>query len=156
MLSVHLNQRRDSVSTSTTTNLEALRGRDGYSQRQLGEELGCSHNAVWAWESGRTQPSYETAWRLIDLFDVSVETLLAPYNGTLPPPEPDAEDTLPRQRGDWMGDGIRQWRRDRGCQQADLARFMGVGQTTISNWEREISMPNREHLKGLRELNVVR
>ncbi len=133
-----------------------LRIDHGYSMRQLGEALGCSHNAVWSYESGRTQPSYENARRLVELFGVSVETLLAPYNGTLPPVEPNAEATLTLPPQPEALEGLRRWRREFGIGQVELAQRLGVAQATVSSWETGLRSPGREHVSRLRELSAIR
>lgn len=55
--------------------IKELRGRRGWSQADLAQRLGLSRQAVNALETGRSDPSLQTALRLAWLFDARVEDL---------------------------------------------------------------------------------
>ena len=48
-----------------------------------------------------------------------------------------------------MGEQIRMLRRNRDMQQTDLASALGVKQSTISDWENNVSFPCTENLIAL-------
>ena len=47
---------------------------------------------------------------------------------------------------------IKKLRTDRGMTQKQLAQAIGCAQTSVSEWEREKSVPNEEHLAAMLEL----
>lgn len=47
----------------------------GLSQRQFAEKLGITQGAVGAWETGRTQPSFEMVYKMIHELHVSPDVL---------------------------------------------------------------------------------
>lgn len=55
--------------------IKQLRGRRGWSQADLAQRLGLSRQAINALETGRSDPSLQTALRLAWLFDAHVEDL---------------------------------------------------------------------------------
>lgn len=57
--------------------LRAERGRSGLSQAEVAEFVGVSGKAVSMWESDDQSAniSFEKAWRLADLYDVSLDQL---------------------------------------------------------------------------------
>lgn len=57
--------------------LKNLRKDAGLSQDELAQKLFVSHQAVSRWEHGQSLPQLETLLALKDLYNVSIETLLA-------------------------------------------------------------------------------
>lgn len=57
-------------------NIHDLRAAHGYSQDQIAELLGVSHQAVSRWELGLAAPTVDNLVELCELFDVSLEQLL--------------------------------------------------------------------------------
>ena len=55
--------------------LRQLRAARGWSQSQLSERLGVSRQSVNAIETGRYDPSLPLAFRIAELFDLSVEEI---------------------------------------------------------------------------------
>lgn len=60
------------------TNLQRIRIDAGYTMRALGEELGCTYGAVYAWEHAKARPYPAVGKRLRDFFDLPLDVLLAP------------------------------------------------------------------------------
>lgn len=58
------------------TKLRELRLEQGISQRQLGEILGFSNQAVSTWECGLREPDCDSLIALAKFFNVSVDFLL--------------------------------------------------------------------------------
>lgn len=56
--------------------LKKLRTSKGLSQKQLGSMLNVTQNAIFNWESGRTQPTLEMLERLSAIFEVEPSFLL--------------------------------------------------------------------------------
>jgi transcriptional regulator with XRE-family HTH domain len=57
--------------------LKNLRKDAGLSQDELAQKLYVSHQAISRWEQGKSLPQLETLLALKDLYNVSIETLLA-------------------------------------------------------------------------------
>ena len=58
-----------------------LRGERGWSQAQLGDELGVSRQTVNAIETGKYDPSLPLAFRIAAVFDASIESIFFPEEG---------------------------------------------------------------------------
>lgn len=56
--------------------LKELRKRRKLTQTELGEIMNVSYKTVGSWERGERQPSYETAKKIADYFEVSTDYLL--------------------------------------------------------------------------------
>jgi putative transcriptional regulator len=57
--------------------LKALRIERGWSQTELGERLGVSRQSIHAIESGRFDPSLPLAFRIADLFGMTIEEIFS-------------------------------------------------------------------------------
>lgn len=56
-------------------NLRGLRAKSRMSQQDVAAALGVDANTITNYEAGRTVPSFEKAWMLANLFDVSLDAL---------------------------------------------------------------------------------
>lgn len=56
--------------------LKELRKSSNISQEKIGEYLGVTSNAVYSWETGKSQPSIETITKIADYFGVTTDFLL--------------------------------------------------------------------------------
>ena len=59
-----------------SSNIKKLRTRDGKSQAELAQEIGCTTKLISDWEQGRRQPSLEKLLKLVDIFDVTLDQLV--------------------------------------------------------------------------------
>lgn len=59
-----------------TQNLRRARKAAGLTQQQLADRLHVTRQSVSSWELGRTEPDFETAGRLAEIFGTSVSSLL--------------------------------------------------------------------------------
>ncbi len=57
-------------------NLKVLRKQFGYTQKQVAERLGITHQSYYAYESGITVPTLQNFIKLARLYDVSLDELL--------------------------------------------------------------------------------
>ena len=55
--------------------LKYFRLREGLSQLELAEQIGCSKSTIAMYESGQRKPSFETEEALADFFNVSLNLL---------------------------------------------------------------------------------
>lgn len=72
-------------------NLLMLRSIHGYSQEDVAQRIGISRQAYAKWESGATVPDVEKCARLAQLYDTTVDSLLATEkleDGRVLPPAP--------------------------------------------------------------------
>lgn len=58
-----------------TNRLKALRAERGWSQQDLADRLGVSRQSVNAIEKGRYDPSLPLAFRISDVFGLTIETI---------------------------------------------------------------------------------
>jgi len=70
----------------------------GFGSKDLGRRAGISESLVSHYESGKTNPSYETAYKLADVLGIPVEYLWDHQ----PPPKFEVEEP-PRRRGGSRG-----------------------------------------------------
>lgn len=56
--------------------IKELREEKGLSQKKLADSLGLSAGTVGNWESGIREPNFDTATKVADFFDVTVDYLL--------------------------------------------------------------------------------
>lgn len=56
-------------------NLRALRARVHISQEEAAKRAGVGVASIVNYENGQTAPNYETAWRLADLYGVTLDDL---------------------------------------------------------------------------------
>ena len=61
-----------------TNRVRELRSERGWSQGELGEQLGVSRQTVNAIETGKYDPSLPLAFRIADLFDLAIEEVFEP------------------------------------------------------------------------------
>ena len=61
---------------SLAENLQYLRAREGVTQEQLAERLDVSRQSVSKWESAASYPEMDTLFKLCDMFQVDMDTLL--------------------------------------------------------------------------------
>ena len=67
----------EKLKTQLGANIVAYRKRSGMTQAKLAEQLNYSDKAVSKWERGESMPDVLTLVQLAELFEVSVDTLLA-------------------------------------------------------------------------------
>jgi len=95
-------------------------------QRDVADRLGANEASVWNWEKNRSSPALRFVPRIIE------------FLGYTP------DDTKPES----LGQRIVAFRRLRGLTQKELARRLGVDQSTLAGWERGEHRPSR-HLANL-------
>lgn len=61
--------------------LKAARIKTGFTQREVAKEIKINHSTIASYETGRTQPDYETLGKLADFYGVSVDWLLGTSGG---------------------------------------------------------------------------
>lgn len=55
--------------------LREVRKNKGLKQQEIAELLGVKRNTYSDWENGKTEPSFESLVKLVDLFEVSLDWL---------------------------------------------------------------------------------
>jgi transcriptional regulator with XRE-family HTH domain len=58
--------------------IRALRKRRKWTQQDLANQLGCQRVLITQYEMGRVTPPLNTACRLAEIFDLSLDALLSP------------------------------------------------------------------------------
>lgn len=61
--------------TSFSERLKELRKRNNLTQQELADKVGTKRVNVTKWETGRTEPNFETLIKLADLLEVSLDWL---------------------------------------------------------------------------------
>jgi len=123
-------------SKKTLPNVRRLRARLGLSRRALAKALGASETALHRWEHGRA-PGKHFVPRLRELA-VQARTGKVPRLRLGPAdlgPLPD----------------LRALRRKLDVSRRAVAKFLGVGEASIANWETGFRRPQKWHLARLRD-----
>jgi len=76
--------------------LKELRLSRGLSQRQLGQRLGMTNNAISMYERGEREPNYEILEAIADIFNVDIAYLLGKEIGSFYYFEPEVADVATR------------------------------------------------------------
>ena len=69
-----------------TNRVRELRSEQGWSQGELGEQLGVSRQTVNAIETGKYDPSLPLAFKIAALFDLAIEDVFEPDEKRKPNP----------------------------------------------------------------------
>ena len=56
-------------------NLEEIRKKSNYTQEELADKLGVSHQTINSLENGKYNPSIQLAFKLAKFFNLSIESL---------------------------------------------------------------------------------
>lgn len=104
----------------------------GISQYELAVRLGVAQSAVGGWESGKREPGLDSLQEIANLFDVTVDYLLG------------RDTTNSRQENlkKIVSERIRKERENKGLSQLELAEFLGISNTTLSQYENAQRMPS--------------
>lgn len=62
--------------TNFSKNLKALRKANRFTQKELADKLGVSHQAIASWEGGLREPSLDQILKIADIFGVDDLNLL--------------------------------------------------------------------------------
>lgn len=75
-------------------NLIMLRSINGYSQEEVAEKIGISHQAYAKWESGKTVPDIEKCILLAEVYGVTLDSLVKTnkLEGKVVPPAPEGKN----------------------------------------------------------------
>lgn len=61
--------------TSFSEKLKELRKKNNLTQQELADKVGTNRVNVTKWETGRTEPNFETLIKLADFFEISLDWL---------------------------------------------------------------------------------
>lgn len=121
--------------------LKGLRTSRGITQKELGSFLDVTQNAIFNWETGRTEPSAETIERISDYFKVSPAYLMGW----------DENKSLNRV----IADNIIKYRTQLNVSQESLAEYVGVPTDAIQQMEAGEIMPSPNELIKISEGLIV-
>ena len=119
--------------------IKELRAGKGVNQEQLAKFLNVQRAAVSKYENGEIPLTAETINKLADYFDVTTDYLLG-RTGAIKE-KPSLPTGFPAR--------LTQLRREHNLAQHDLASFVGVSQSTLSDWERGEISPDTHYLDKL-------
>ena len=106
----------------------------GYSKTDFAKKLGVAQMTLWAWETDRITPHPKHITRLSELLDLDVNKLL---------------DSVKYPGG--LGRLIRQKRLEKGLNQKELSKRVGVSRQVINMWENNHMAPKPDSWKRLAE-----
>lgn len=114
-------------------------------QAELGRLLGLSKQTVSGYEAGLRNPDPDTLQRLADIFGVSTDYLLGRTD------TPQLPDPAPRGKpgGESLGQRLRALREKANLNQIELAKQLGVANSTISQYEADRRIPDLPTLQKL-------
>ena len=75
--------------------IAALRKEKGMTQRELGEELNISYQAVSKWERGESYPDFDTISKMAKIFGVEISYFESSEEGEEETTPPEEEDDKP-------------------------------------------------------------
>lgn len=67
--------------SSIADGIRAYRARADMTQDELAASIGSNPSTIGSWESGKSVPSSEMAWKLADTFGVPIDTLVGRTDG---------------------------------------------------------------------------
>jgi len=125
----------------------------GLSQEQLAEELHKSRTAIVNWETGYARPDQETLPLIATALDVSLEWLLDSSNDEFEMMEVkvNQEDQV-ITNAQRIGARLRYYRKRKGLKGDEVAKYLNVSRTAISNYETGNREPNFDTVILLSEL----
>lgn len=122
-------------------NLKKLRRSKNLTQKELAEVIGVDRTTYVKYESGDSEPSFETLIKLADFFEVSLDYLFC-YE--------------PRKKEiQTMGNNMKKARELEGLSQEQAALQLNVSTLTLSDWENGITNPSVADLIKLSSLYYV-
>lgn len=71
--------------------IRIYRKQKGWTQQELGEEIGMSKNAIGNYEKGFRSPKKDTLFKLANAFDISIDDLFPPIDKSSQPTNPQIE-----------------------------------------------------------------
>ena len=84
---------------SFAENLMALRKQRGWSQEELGNQIGVTRQTVSKWEMGQSTPELEKLIELSRLFGLSIDRLVGLEEGEDTPPFQSVHERMPSGHG---------------------------------------------------------
>lgn len=118
--------------------IKAMRELRGLTQKELGQKLGLSFQAVAQWENDLRNPKFETLQKIAEALETPIGTFL-PAMGM----------------GDSFGNRMKTTRNSQKMTQAELAQRLGVTPQTVSQYERGVKKPKTSTINRFAEaLNV--
>lgn len=128
------------------TRIRQLRENKELTQEELAKVIGVSRATLASWEIGRREPDFETASKIADFFDVSVDYLLGRTD------DPRSYEAILMSS---FGERLKKLRTERGLRQEDIGKIVHVGKSTVSQWENNIHVPDLETVSKIASfLNV--
>lgn len=64
------------------TKIKTLRAWEELTQAEFGKKIGVSTTSISSWESGHSQPSYENAAKIRQVFDVNFDSFYVVYDSS--------------------------------------------------------------------------
>ena len=102
--------------------IKCLRIENGLSGEELGKIFGVSKVSVWQWENGINYPNNNILLQIANYFNVSIDFLF----GRIDERKQNMQPSINK---------LKQLRLESNISQKDLAKYLNVGERTISMWE---------------------
>ena len=111
------------------TRLKGLRKNANLTQIELAKIFNIANGTVGNWESGNRQPDYAMLQKIADFFNVSIDYLIGGYKGE--------------------NMNLKKLRLEKGLNQEDVAKYLGVTQQAYANYERGARQPDYAMLQKI-------
>lgn len=123
--------------------LRKLRTDNQLTQREFANIFGLSDARYSQYETGKRTPDIEILSKFAKYYGVTLDYITG------------FSEFVNKSTQEMLGKRVRQLRRDYNMSQDDLGKILGVGKTTISNYENGNSFPDSEKLLQLSEVFEV-
>lgn len=125
--------------TITCSRLKELRSFHGIKQRDIAELLGIDRTTYGKYETGASEPDFNTIERIADFYNVTVDYLFGRSNGV----------------NNVFSIRLKMLRKEHDITQEELANSIGVSRSAVSMWEIAASQPDNDLLLKISQvLNV--
>ena len=129
--------------------IKQIRKESGKSQQEMSDILGLPRYIIANWEQGRSAPALEDIAKISECFNCSTDYLLGREDDTSN--NAFFPEYIETKKGKF-GNILRQFRKERGLTQEELAEKMGLKYYNIGDWERGKCEPCVSDLKQLAEI----
>lgn len=125
--------------------LKVLRKKQGLTQKEVARLLGTVQGVYSKWERGVYEPNYENLSMLACIFDVSIDYLLS-ENLEI---SKESYLKLKEEKKNLFSVRLKELRLQHGFSQEELAKRIGIKQSSYSDWETGKCKPNYEGLEKI-------
>lgn len=131
--------------------IKVLRKKQGLTQQEIADLVHVNRVTYTNWEKGNREPNFEKLSMLACIFDVSIDYLLS-ENLEI---SKESYLKLKEEKKNLFSVRLKELRLQHGFIQEELAKRIGIKQSSYSDWETGKCKPNYEGLEKIADFFVV-